>query len=115
MPGDTSRENGKLGGRPRKPMSEENRAQLVMRKKLQALALEKADELFALLMKKALEGDERSMFYLVDQVMGKAPQSITHSGDPDNPASILEVFMNISDKYGTVESQTWGGDSSTST
>jgi hypothetical protein len=83
MPGDTARENGKKGGRPRLEAT-------VLREALIAAMEAKAKPLADALVDKALEGDVPALREVLDRGLGKPIQGVDHTTNgKDLPTPIL--------------------------
>lgn len=74
MAGDASRENGRKGGRPKDPTSENYRKTLLKEVK------ERQNELARALIDKGLTGDVPALREIHDRVMGKPTQDIDLGG-----------------------------------
>ncbi len=77
MPGDTARENGKLGGRP--PLFATK-----LRRALIEIAEREADELAKVLMSKAKTGDVPAIKEMMDRALGKAIQNVDITSDGES-------------------------------
>ncbi len=76
-----SRENGKLGGRPKSAATISTQ---IMRAKLCEKLEQHADELFSALLAKALEGDVPAARELMDRAWGKPQQSVVSEDGEGN-------------------------------
>lgn len=69
----TSKENGKLGGRPK---GSTNRPKIK-----DYMTEEQIKELAHLSWQKAMDGDASMMKFFMEQILGRAPQALEHSGE----------------------------------
>tara|TARA_R100001530_G_scaffold13251_1_gene12252 strand:+ start:6607 stop:6903 length:297 start_codon:yes stop_codon:yes gene_type:complete len=88
MPGDASRQNGKLGGRPKGSVSNPFRKAFN-----EAWTGEKLDLLLEKTISKVRAGDARMISYVFDQLMGKATQPV----DMDGKMELLEYIIKRGD------------------
>ena len=88
MAGDISRQNGRLGGRPKGSVSNP------FRKAFNEKMSEHIDLLIDKAVQKAKAGDTKMLGYVFDQLMGKANQTM----DVDAKMELLEYVIKRGDK-----------------
>lgn len=90
MPGETARQNGKLGGRPPGRLNDKTIEAEAYRMALLNAAMARKDEIAIALVDKAVTGDVPAIKEINDRVAGKVVQGVDHTTlGKEMPAPIL--------------------------
>lgn len=84
MPGEQSRINGRKGGRPKGSENKETKMKRAIRKTIVEYVFENKEHLVEKL-------DEKHLALLINQAIGKPPESLKVFGDAENPVRVIKV------------------------
>lgn len=101
-------------GRPKGSVSDATRIKIALRQKFAKMGEERAEEIFGKLFELAMQGKEKSLHYLIDQLMDKASQSVLVGEDENNPIHFHETMKLIAAKYAQESSTMGEGDAAVS-